>query len=55
MKATEYTVLVAPVLYELIEQVNAKIKEGWQPTGGITMNVTHSIISLMQPMVKIEG
>lgn len=33
----EYTIVVASAPQQLIQLVNEKIKEGWQPFGGVTI------------------
>lgn len=50
----EYKVVDGKKEYELAEKVNALIKQGWRPQGGVSVVMTDSIfyVWLFQAMVR---
>ncbi len=55
-KIIEYTVLFSNNYLSLIDRVNLKIEDGWQPLNGVTIAIYEkdSIIEYYQTMVKYE-
>ncbi len=44
-RITHYTVEITPTMDLLIQRVNAKIEQGWQPQGGIAVDYpTHAVL-----------
>ena len=53
MNTTQYTIVRESDVHDLIDKVNAKIAEGWQPLGGVSVTLVPGSI-FAQAMVK-EG
>lgn len=52
MRIIEYTVVAALSFEKMIELINKRIVEGWQPQGGICYNM--NMDGLIQALVKYE-
>ncbi len=48
----EYLVVVRLSIKQLVEEVNYRIKGGWQPHGSLAVDGTESNVEYLQPMVK---
>ena len=55
MKATEYDVIDAKSRKQLVNRVNAMIRKGWQPQGGVCFLLERALgTRFVQAMVRTE-
>lgn len=52
MTYSEYTIIECSNLFDLVEQVNAMIEDGWQPLGGVVIIKEVHFTSHYQTMVR---